>query len=102
MKIYDVELRRPPTPEYPNFWTDKSLFMSVHYKLNPFYVCLLLVNLLWKILIEAQRSARGLNSTCLAVKLEKMSDWEDDTTCDSFQMSAGAAFVPDYGKKKGE
>ena len=31
-----------------------------------------------------------------------MSDWEDDTTFDSFQMNAGAAFVPDYGKKKGE
>ena len=29
--------------------------MSVHYKLNPFYVWLLLVNLLLKILIEAQR-----------------------------------------------
>ena len=29
--------------------------MSVHYKLNPFYVCLLLVNLLLKTLIEAQR-----------------------------------------------
>ena len=73
--------------------------MSVHYKLNPFYVCLL--NLLLNILIEAQRSARGLNSTCFAVN-EKMSDWEDDTTFDSFQMNAGAAFVPDYGKKKGE
>lgn len=34
--------------------------------------------------------------------VKKMSDWEDDTTCDSFQMTAGAAFVPDYGKKKGE
>ena len=29
--------------------------MSVHYKLYPFYVCLLLVNLLLKTLIEAQR-----------------------------------------------
>ena len=52
--------------------------------------------------MKRSESARGVNSTCFAVRLEKMSDWEDDTTCDSFQMSAGAAFVPDYGKKKGE
>jgi len=38
----------------------------------------------------------------LCILKEIMSDWEDDATCSSFQMSSGAAFVPDYYAKKGE
>jgi len=44
----------------------------------------------------------SLSCGCCVSSKEIMSDWEDDATCSSFQMSSGAAFVPDYYAKKGE